>query len=289
MKGTGTNDTTLIDILTGRTREQRQYIRAAYQQQYSHDLIKAVEKDTSGNYKNLLVNLLHTRGEVRAHHLHWGMHGIGTRNGALIEVICTSAWQDLEAAKADYHRMYNKDLMKDVASETSMHFKATLEAILRNERRGGASDLNPAQVEEDARHIYNATEGRPGTNEKALIEIFTTRSPWHMQAVGVAYEQHHRGHSLFRMLEKETSGHFKEALEALCLPPLEVIADRLHHALARPGTDDQILIYAMTAHEKPELLEVARIYEAKHKKSLLHAIEQDTSFNYKRTLEHLLR
>ena len=57
LKGVGTKDTLLIRILVTRDEMDLPQIRDAYRRLYNKDMVKDIEKDTSGDYKKLLVKL----------------------------------------------------------------------------------------------------------------------------------------------------------------------------------------------------------------------------------------
>ncbi|KAJ1345803.1 hypothetical protein KIN20_000420 [Parelaphostrongylus tenuis] len=58
MKGLGTDEATLIEILCSRTPEQMQAIRVAYEREYKKPLEQEVGSETSGEFKDLLVALV---------------------------------------------------------------------------------------------------------------------------------------------------------------------------------------------------------------------------------------
>ncbi|KAG7517982.1 annexin A5-like [Solea senegalensis] len=58
IKGAGTNDEVLIEILASRTGEQIKEIAKVYKKEFGSKLEKDVCDDTSGNYQRLLVILL---------------------------------------------------------------------------------------------------------------------------------------------------------------------------------------------------------------------------------------
>ncbi|BAF23753.1 annexin D5 isoform X2 [Oryza sativa Japonica Group] len=58
MKGLGTNDTTLIRVVTTRAEVDMQYIKAEYHRSYKRSLADAVHSETSGNYRTFLLSLI---------------------------------------------------------------------------------------------------------------------------------------------------------------------------------------------------------------------------------------
>ena len=58
MKGVGTDDSRLIRVIVTRTEIDMHYIKITYYKKYGKPLTHAVKSDTSGHYKDLLLNLL---------------------------------------------------------------------------------------------------------------------------------------------------------------------------------------------------------------------------------------
>ncbi|KAF0899278.1 hypothetical protein E2562_015929 [Oryza meyeriana var. granulata] len=58
MKGMGTNDTTLIRVVTTRAEIDMQYIKAEYHRSYKRSLADTVHSETSGNYRTFLLSLI---------------------------------------------------------------------------------------------------------------------------------------------------------------------------------------------------------------------------------------
>lgn len=67
MKGLGTDETTLIDILCKRTNQERMQISSSYKTSFGKDLMKDVKSETSGNFCILLVALLTPVPEFEVH------------------------------------------------------------------------------------------------------------------------------------------------------------------------------------------------------------------------------
>ncbi|KAK7310403.1 hypothetical protein RJT34_07897 [Clitoria ternatea] len=58
MKGVGTDDSRLIRVIVTRTEVDMQHIKAAYYRKYGKPLTHTVRSDTSGHYKDFLIQLL---------------------------------------------------------------------------------------------------------------------------------------------------------------------------------------------------------------------------------------
>ncbi len=82
----GTDEATLIRILTLRTPDQMKQIAFAWRKAYNSFLERAITGDTSGHFEDVLISCLWTKYEFEAKWLHWAMHGPGTNENALTEV-----------------------------------------------------------------------------------------------------------------------------------------------------------------------------------------------------------
>jgi annexin A7/11 len=59
------------------------------------------------------------------------MKGVGTSDHVLIEILCTSTNEEIKAIKASYQEHYQRDLEKDIVSETSGHFRRLLVSLVQ--------------------------------------------------------------------------------------------------------------------------------------------------------------
>merc|ERR1712004_763868 len=57
VKGLGTDETAIIEIMCTSTNEELAQIKEIYKKAYSHDLMKDLVDDTSGDFKRLLVSM----------------------------------------------------------------------------------------------------------------------------------------------------------------------------------------------------------------------------------------
>jgi len=89
MKGLGTNDKVLSDIVATRTRDQLQEIKRVFEHKYGKTLESWVKGETSGHYEDLLISLLTPKDQLDATLVHDAIKGLGTNDDQLIEVLCT--------------------------------------------------------------------------------------------------------------------------------------------------------------------------------------------------------
>ena len=76
MKGLGTDEAALIDVLCKRTSRQREEIANVYKASYGKDLLKNIESETSGDFRDVLRALIMRPIYFEAYALRGSIEGI---------------------------------------------------------------------------------------------------------------------------------------------------------------------------------------------------------------------
>lgn len=126
MKGFGTDEKKIIDVLCRRTSRQRMEILQAYKAGYGKDLIQNLKSELSGNFEDLSVALLMTPAQLEARDLQKAIDGMGTDESSLIDILCTKTNAQMHELKNAYKVMFKKDLEKAVSGDVSGYFKRFL-------------------------------------------------------------------------------------------------------------------------------------------------------------------
>uniref|UniRef100_A0A023EH94 Annexin n=1 Tax=Aedes albopictus TaxID=7160 RepID=A0A023EH94_AEDAL len=90
MKGFGTDEQAIIDILCARCNWQRQAIAEAFKNELGRDLIKDLKSELGGKFEDVILGLMLPPVNYLCKHLHKAMDGIGTNERALIEILCST-------------------------------------------------------------------------------------------------------------------------------------------------------------------------------------------------------
>lgn len=281
MKGLGTNDSVLMDIIPHRSKLQLEQIQAAYLSENRKSLEGDIRGDTSGNYCTLLCDLLKPVLGYKIENLRKAVRGLGTREVLLIDILTQSSNAEIEQLKRQY-----PEIEHEIKGDTSGNFRNVLAKLLKANRLE-VPFVDDLKAEAVAKEIYAAGEFRLGTNDSKFVDIFTTYSPYFLDRVDWHYRKSH-GHSLTIAIEKETSGYYRDTLIALTKPPDVYFADRLAQAMKGLGTDDWGLIYIFAVHDKAQLKHIAKVFAQRGHGNLAAKIEKDTSGNYKKTLLSIL-
>jgi len=285
MRGIGTNDTVLIDIIAHRDRMQRQMIVAEYKRSIDRDLLKDLESETSGHYKSVVLKLMKPRDEMLAEILNEATSGAGTNDGVVIDII-TQFPYDLPAVAACFQRLYGKSLESVLKSETSGSYEDALVALL-NTPRPLPNMIDPARAASDAESFYRAGEGRLGTNERAYINLIAGNSREQLFLMDQNYRKSHPK-GMEHAIQSETSGHFRDTLLACITSPDKYFAARIKDAVEGAGTNDLSLITAFVANDRPQLQMIATAYQNLYGTSMAKRVADDVSGDYKKILLALL-
>lgn len=104
MKGFGTDEDGLINVICRRSNEQRQLIARAYKTNFGKDLFEDIKSECSGNFEKLLVALMTPIVDYYAKELRDAMSGAGTEEDVLIEVLATMSNYEIHTIKNAYER-----------------------------------------------------------------------------------------------------------------------------------------------------------------------------------------
>lgn len=215
VKGLGTNDDTLIEILASRTNEEILEIKAAYKRLFKKDLEKAIEGDCSGDYMRLLIQLQNAgrdpEGQVnekKAHEdakkIHDACEGAGTDEETLRMIFATRSWDQLEETFKQFKILYKKDINDAIKGELSFNFKQAMLAIISCARN---------RPDFFAERLHKTMKGA-GTDENALTRLVASRCEKDMVQVKECFHRRY-GKPLEVWIKDDVKGDYYKALIAL--------------------------------------------------------------------------
>ena len=289
MKGLGTDEAAIINILTSRPNAHRYMLKQRYKALLGRDLIKDLKSELSGHFEDVCLAMLESPYELDCRSLYEAMHRLGTNEATLIEIIATRPTHQLYQDRMLFQQMYNKDLIKYVESETSGHFRKTLVAILQCQRHENNYPINHAELQMEAQRLYMAGAGRWGTDESIFTQIFATRSPCEIAAIAQHYRQL-AGVDLYTSIQKEFSGNVEKLLKAIFYASInapEWFATRVRNALEGAGTKDKQLIRIIVSRAEIDLREIKQAYFRLYGRDMVSDIRSDTKGDYKKILTEI--
>uniref|UniRef100_H2Y7G1 Annexin n=1 Tax=Ciona savignyi TaxID=51511 RepID=H2Y7G1_CIOSA len=285
MKGIGTDEKSIIDVIGHRSNKQRQEIRQMFKQAYGRDLIKDFKSEVSGNFEDLLCGLMLTPREYDAQSLYKAMDGIGTTESTLVEVLVSRTNQEIREIKEAYKRLYKQDLEKRLISETSGHFKKLL-VSLNNGCRDESTHVDLNKARDDANKLYQAGEKKWGTDESTFNMIMASRSMPQLQAT---FEEYYKiaNRDIIKSVKSEFSGSIEDGMVAVievARNPAAYFARRLYESMKGAGTKDHMLIRVVISRSEIDMVEIKRDFQAMYKIPLAKYVGDDTGGDYKKLL-----
>jgi len=283
MKGLGTDEDTILQLLTARSNGQRQQIKAAYKTLHGKDLIDDLKGELGGKFETLIVALMTPPLNYDVTLLRDAIKGAGTDERVLVEILASRTAAQVKDIVAAYRQAYDDNLEEDICGDTSGHFQRLLVILLQASREQGIQEGNIAV---DAQALFKAGEDKYGTDETEFIKILGNRSAEHLRKVFDAYMKI-SGFEMEESIQRETSGHLKDLLLAVVKCARSVpayFAETLYYAMKGAGTDDQTVIRVMVSRSEVDMLDIRTEFRRMFACSLHSMLMGDTSGDYRKAL-----
>ena len=192
IKGFGTDEATLIRVLSKADPIRMQLIRYTFHQRFGKRLDETIASETSGHFRDGLLALVRGPLEQDVYNLYSAIDGLGTKEVVLNDVLLGRSNADLSTIKAEYHRKYKRSLESDVKGDLSGKTERMFDMVLAARRAEESSPVIPQQVDADVTELYRATEGQFRTDEVSVCAIITARSDAQLRAISQAFEVKYR-------------------------------------------------------------------------------------------------
>lgn len=285
MKGFGTDEQAITDILCARSNWQRQVISETFTRELGRDLLKDLKSELGGKFEDVILGLMLPPVNYLCKQLYKAMDGIGTNEKALIEILCSQNNEQMHHISRVYEEMYNRPLAEHVCTETSGDFRRLLTLIITG-TRDPPGTLNPDLAVVQAKQLYDAGEGKWGTDEAVFNKILAHSSFDQLEYVFEEYKKL-TGRTIEQALKAEISGDlyvaYSAIVECVQMAP-HYFAKRLFEAMDGVGTDDTTLIRIIVSRSEIDLQNIKDEYEQMYNKTLTSAVKSETSGDYKKAL-----
>ncbi|XP_047674564.1 annexin A1a [Tachysurus fulvidraco] len=217
MKGLGTDEDTLIEILASRTNKEIRDLKNAYKEEFKKDLEADIKSDTSGHFRDCLLALckaarsedktvqesladkdardIYDAGEKRK----------GTDCSVFINILTSRSAPQLRKVFDCYSKYSKVDVAKAIDLELKGDIESLLIAIVK------CAGSKPAYF---AEKLNLAMKGS-GYKGKILTRIMVSRSEIDMAQIKNEYKKKY-GKTLYKDILDDTKGDYEKILLALC-------------------------------------------------------------------------
>ncbi|CAH0520817.1 unnamed protein product [Peronospora belbahrii] len=288
--GLGVDEKVLVDVLCSMSTSDRSLLIYRYKDLYREELKDTLSRETVGNSRFLLLLLTMPLPEAEAFVLNVATSGSGTKERLLYPILLGRTNEELSMLKSTYYYIFNKDLTWLMRSDLSGDYREVV--LLALERLQVPYDPKIHTYEKaktDAIMLYDAGEGRWGTDETSFVRILFSSPREHIVFMNDIYKKKYVS-DLEEAVRNEFSGYEMEALVfyvRLALEPDRAIADHFERMMNNLAIDEKGLSTAIIRYHwiQPR---IEKLYEKFYKRSLDERIRTDMDANYGDLLVTLL-
>ena len=217
MKGAGTDEDTLIEIIISRPPPVLKQIIARYKQLFNKDLEAHVKSETSGTLQKVLISVLQCQrsmdarvdqnqaAKIAKEIYDAGEAKLGTDESVFNKYFVSLSPQQLAAVAQQYHKLSGHTILQAIDKEFSGKSKKAFRTIVY-------ALISPSEY--FATRVQEAIKGF-GTNDKLLIRILITRDEIDMPAIKQYFKQLY-GKDMVKAVEDDISGDYKKLMVELC-------------------------------------------------------------------------
>ncbi|XP_074631030.1 uncharacterized protein LOC141889596 isoform X3 [Acropora palmata] len=288
LQGSGSDKDAVVAILGTRTNKQRQDIAASYQEKYSKNLADDLKSEFSGKIEEAIVSLMMLPECYDAVSLHDAMSGFGTDEQVLIEILSSRSYEEIQKIRTAYSAVYSgKDVVKKVKEDTGGEFRTTLMNLIEK-NRDSSQEVNSDLASQDAKRLYDAGEGKKGTDKAVFVEILTTRNYSQLRATLHTYKIMYKK-DVTDYINDKLSGDLGTALKAVvnCTEdPVLYFTEVLEKALDKSNSKTVTRIIVTRA--EVDLAKIRAEYEKKTGQNLRDVIVKKMKGDLEKLLLQLL-
>ncbi|KAL4240838.1 hypothetical protein ACF0H5_001625 [Mactra antiquata] len=245
MKGPGTTESIITHIVATRCNAQRQKLKEMFITMYGRDLIKEIKSELSGDYKDAILACFVSPAEFDARCIKKAIYGLGTDEQSLIEILMTRTNAQIKETKGVYGRVAKPD-------------KPPTDKMLDDDIRGDTSG-------DFKRLLVSAAQGNRTELDRHKVE----------NAVEEIVNANGDGTGMFEVNYTKLAHEGKAKRDAKIL--FEAGEDRW-------GTDEESFNRIFAVRDFYQLREIYKQYVRIAQADIRHAIDSETSGNYRKGL-----
>ncbi|CEO60313.1 Putative Annexin [Penicillium brasilianum] len=292
MKGFGTDEKALIQVLSRLDPLQMAGVRATYTKHIGRDLYKDVKSETGGYLEQGLLGVIEGPLMFDVACAREAVKGAGTKEWLLNDILLGRSNADLHAIQTAYERTYHRKLARDVEDDLSFKTADLFKNVLHATRHEDSVPINPQTIEAEVRTLHNSTAARVVNNVAEVCGIFARSSNAELREIDRVFQA--RYHTpLDKHIEKEFSGHMEDALLHMlrtATDPAMRDAILLEECMAGMGTkDERLVVRVVRVHwDRQHKETVKRAYRHRFGKDLIARVREETSRDYEKLMVALL-
>uniref|UniRef100_A0A3P8QEW3 Annexin n=1 Tax=Astatotilapia calliptera TaxID=8154 RepID=A0A3P8QEW3_ASTCA len=206
IKGLGTDEETLIEILCSRSNDELVEIKKVYKELFKKELDKDVAGDTSGNFAKLLLALVQVRRSCIALY-DAGIKIKGTDVATWISIMSERSVPHLQKVFQKYKSYSPYDMQESIVKEVKGDLQTSFLVLVQcfeNKQLYFAKRLNEAMKSK-------------GAKEKMVTRIIVSRCEVDLRKICSEYKSCF-GQSLQQTIMEHTKGDYQKVLLGLCGP-----------------------------------------------------------------------
>ncbi|KAM9765898.1 annexin A2-like isoform 2-T2 [Menidia menidia] len=218
MKGLGTDEETLIEMVCSRNNEELMEIKKVYRDMFKKELEKDIAGDTSGDFAKLLLALVQTKRDEPSNVVDYekidndarslyeaGVKRKGTDVAAWISILSQRSVPHLQKVFQRYRSYSPYDMQESIRKEVKGDLEKSLLTLVdcfENRQLYFANRLNEAMKSK-------------GAKEKVVTRVLVSRCEVDLMRIRTEFKRHHK-RSLYQTIAEHTKGDYQQALLSLC-------------------------------------------------------------------------
>jgi len=296
MKGWGTDDGLLCEIICTRTAKELEAAAAVFAEQNGKPLTDWIDGDTSGRYQDFMLECLKTEHRGESWQSYTGYLAAGD-DVEVAEMSVGDAKKRCKELRAAGFTIQGGPRSAEDEEVVTVWFKSSWRYCGNSDEwtsyRFAHGDADEEWAEQQAIALHEAGLGSPGVfaqllhSSDVIIETLAHATPKQLRAIKSAYVAKY-GQSLEDAVKAMASGDWERVLLAKVQDRSAFYAHGLEGSMKGWGTDENALSRILGRNEKPAIKKIGIAYEELYGRSLKEAIESETSGNFKKALLAML-
>lgn len=246
MKGAGTTESIITHIVATRCNAQRQRLKEMFKTMYGRDLIEDIKSELSGDYRDAILACFVSPAHYDAKNIKKAIYGLGTDEQALIEILMTRTNRQIKEMRAVYG---------EVARPNKKTTNTVIEEDIKGDTSGNFKKL-----------LISAAQGNRYEINREKLE----------EAVEEIKNANGDGTGMFEVNYSKLAN----------LKTAKRDAQRLFDAGEdRWGTDEETFNLIFATRDFYQLREIYNQYVKIAQADIRHAVDSETSGDYRRGLK----